>query len=190
MDAAYDYLSRFSKLLRLVLDNSEKNLVPLSSELETIRLYLSLESLRFSRSFLYEIQVDDKLDKEDVYIPSLLLQPFVENAIWHGLINKEGEKKLLLKFEETNGFVECVIEDNGVGRAKAAEIKEQKLGAGGFESKGTKLAMQRIETLNRERPGSAGIETIDLFENGKASGTKVLIKFSSGLTIKKNTGNG
>ncbi|MEK7224394.1 MAG: histidine kinase, partial [Bacteroidota bacterium] len=154
IDAAYDYLSRFSKLLRLVLDNSDKNLIPLNSELETIRLYLSLESLRFSQSFSYTIENDEKLDKEDIYIPSLLLQPFVENAIWHGLINKEGEKQLHIHFSEKQGKLQCVIEDNGVGRAKAAEIKEQKLGAGRFESKGTRLAMQRIEILNKEKPGS------------------------------------
>ena len=100
IDAAYDYLSRFSKLLRMVLDNSDKNLIPLSSELETIRLYLSLEALRFSQSFSYTIENNDKLDKEDIYIPSLLLQPFVENAIWHGLINKEGEKLLQIRFSE------------------------------------------------------------------------------------------
>ena len=186
IDAAYDYLSRFSKLLRMVLDNSEKNFISLSSELETIRLYLSLETLRFSHSFTYAIDTGEDLDKEDIFIPSLLLQPFVENAIWHGLINKDGEKKLLLQFAEKNGNLECVILDNGVGRTKATEIKEQKLGAARFESKGTKLAMQRIEILNREQPGSASIETIDLYdENNNACGTKVLIKLSVGLMIHK-----
>ena len=185
VDAAYDYLSRFSKLLRMVLDNSEKNLIPLSSELETIRLYLSLEALRFSQSFSYIIEVDEQVDKDDIYIPSLLLQPFAENAIWHGLINKEGEKKLLLHFDEKNGSLECVIQDNGVGRARATEIKQQKLGAGHFESKGTRLALQRIEILNRERPGSASIETIDLFDDsGNAAGTKVLIRLSTELMSK------
>ncbi len=190
VDAAYDYLSRFSKLLRMVLDNSEKNLIPFRSELETIRLYLSLEALRFSQSFTYTIEVDEQLDKDDIYIPSLLLQPFAENAIWHGLSNKEGEKKLLLQFAERNGSIECVIQDNGVGRTKAAEIKRQKLGAGGFESKGTKLALQRIEILNRERPGSASIETIDLSDaGGNATGTKVLIKLSTDLMTNKNVSN-
>ncbi|MEO7308511.1 MAG: histidine kinase, partial [Ferruginibacter sp.] len=114
VDVAYDYLSRFSKLLRMVLDNSEKNFISLTSELETIRLYLSLEALRFSQSFTYSIELKEELDKDDIYIPSLLLQPFVENAIWHGLINKEGEKKLLLQFEEKDGYLECIIYDNGV----------------------------------------------------------------------------
>jgi ligand-binding sensor domain-containing protein/anti-sigma regulatory factor (Ser/Thr protein kinase) len=190
VDVAYDYLSRFSKLLRMVLDNSEKNFISLSTELETIRLYLSLEALRFSQSFTYTIELKEELDKDDIFIPSLLLQPFVENAIWHGLINKAGEKKLLLQFEEKNGYLECIIYDNGVGRKRSAEIKKNKLGASHFESKGTKLALQRIEILNRERPGSAGIETIDLYdEAGNAAGTKILVKFASDLNHFKQRAN-
>lgn len=186
VDAAYDYLSRFSKLLRMVLDNSEKNFISLNSELETIRLYLSLEALRFSQSFTYSIELNEELDKEDIFIPSLLLQPFVENAIWHGLINKEGEKKLLLKFEEREGNLICIIQDNGIGRERAAEIKKNKLGAGRFESKGTKLALQRIEIVNRERPGAADIETIDLFdEAGNASGTSVVVTLATDLKTNK-----
>lgn len=180
IDVAYNYLSRFSKLLRMVLDNSEKTMIPLSSELEMVRLYLSLEALRFSQSFTYIIEVDDYLEKDDFYVPSLLFQPFAENAIWHGLINKEGEKKLFLRFKEKKGVLECEIEDNGVGRARAAAIKQQKLGSGRFASKGTRLAMQRIELLNRERPGSASIETIDLFDTaGNAAGTKVIIRLAT-----------
>ena len=186
IDAAYDYLSRFSKLLRMVLDHSEKNLISLGSELETIRLYLSLESLRFSQSFNYKISVNPALDPDDIYIPTLLLQPFVENAIWHGLINLPGEKRLNLIFEETNGMLECIIEDNGVGRARAAEIKQQKLGAARFESKGTRLAFQRVELLNRERKDSANIEIIDLTNaQGEPSGTRVVIRLAADLMIHK-----
>lgn len=186
VDAAYDYLSRFSKLLRMVLDNSEKNFISLNSELETIRLYLSLEALRFSQSFTYSIELKEEPDKEDIFVPSLLLQPFVENAIWHGLSNKEGEKKLLLQFEEKEGDLICIIQDNGIGRERAAEIKKNKLGAGRFESKGTKLALQRVEILNRERPGSANIETIDLFdEAGNADGTKVVVVLATDLKTNK-----
>lgn len=186
VDAAYDYLSRFSKLLRMVLDNSEKNFITLNSELETINLYLSLEALRFSQSFSYTIETKEELEKDDIYIPPLLLQPFVENAIWHGLINKEGDKKLSLRFDEKDGYLECVIEDNGVGRKKAAEIKNSKIGAARFESKGTKLALQRIEVLNREQAGSASIETIDLYdEAGNAAGTRVIVRLGADLNTKK-----
>lgn len=186
VDKAYDYLSRFSKLLRMVLDNSEKNFISLKSELEIILLYLSLEALRFSQSFTYSIDSDEELDKDDIYIPSLLLQPFVENAIWHGLSNKEGEKKLHLHFKEKDGNLVCVIQDNGIGRERAAAIKSNKLGAGRFESKGTKLALERVEILNRERPGSATIETIDLYdENGIAAGTRVVITLATDFKIIK-----
>lgn len=187
VDAAYDYLSRFSKLLRMVLDNSEKNFITLNSELETISLYLSLEALRFSQAFSYTLETNNALDKDDVSIPPLLLQPFVENAIWHGLINKAGDKKLSLRFDEKDGYLECVIEDNGVGRKKAAEIKNNKMGSARFESKGTKLALQRIEVLNRERAGSASIETIDLYdEAGNATGTRVIVKLAADLNTKQN----
>jgi len=186
VDAAYDYLSRFSKLLRMVLDHSEKNFISLSSELETIRLYLSLESLRFSQSFSYSVELMEELEKDELFIPSLLLQPFVENAIWHGLSNKDGEKKLLLQFEEKEGNLVCIILDNGIGREKAAEIKRNKLGAGRFESKGTRLALQRIEILNRENPGSAKIETVDLYDDtGNAAGTKVIVTIATNLKTNK-----
>src|SRR5436190_2199682 len=94
VDAAYEYLSKFSKLQRMVLNNSEKELIPLSSEVEMLRLYLSLESLRFSESFSYDIDTAGITDTDEIMIPSLITQPFVENAIWHGLRNKEGDKKL------------------------------------------------------------------------------------------------
>ncbi len=189
VDAAYDYLSRFSKLLRMVLDNSEKNFISLNSELETIRLYLSLEALRFSQSFTYSIELDEDLDKDDIFIPPLLLQPFVENAIWHGLISKEGEKKLVLQFEEKQGNLLCIIHDNGIGRERSAEIKKQKLGANRFESKGTKLVLQRVEILNREKAGSANIETIDLYdEAGNAAGTKVIVTLATDFKTAKLKG--
>jgi LytS/YehU family sensor histidine kinase len=120
----------------------------------------------------------------------LLLQPFVENAIWHGLSNKEGEKKLRLQFEEKQGNLVCIIQDNGIGRERAAEIKSSKLGAGRFESKGTKLALQRVEILNRERAGSANIETIDLYdEAGNAAGTKVVVTLATDLKTNKKKGD-
>lgn len=91
-DTAFEYLSKFSRLLRLVLNNSEKNFIPLTNELEMLRLYLSLETLRFRHSFTYCIDVEETIDPEEVQVPSLLIQPYIENALWHGLRMKEGEK--------------------------------------------------------------------------------------------------
>lgn len=174
VDAAYDYLSKFSKLLRLVLNHSEKSLIPLVDEIHMLQLYLELESLRFRRSFHYAIDVDREIDGELLLIPPLLIQPFIENALWHGLMLKEGERQLTIRISQLNKQVICEIRDNGVGRKKAAEIKAQKLGAAHFESKGLKLSEHRIALLSAE--GLKGnVKIADLYENGVAAGTRVLV---------------
>lgn len=176
MESSYTYLSKFSKLLRLVLDNSDKNFISLSQELEMNKLYLELESLRFKNSFAYNISLNQQTDADIVLIPSLLLQPFIENAIWHGLMHKEGDKKLLINFTEENNHLVCIIEDNGVGREYSAAIKSQKLGAKHFNSKGTQLSEQRIRLL-KEPDNDSSLQFIDMKdENGNAMGTRVIIK--------------
>ncbi len=177
MDASYNYLSKFSKLLRLVLDNSDKNYISLSQELEMNKLYLELESLRFKNSFRYTIELNQQTDPDIILIPSLLLQPFIENAIWHGLMHREGEKILKIRFSENNQYLTCTIEDNGIGREKSAAIKAQKLGAQYFKSKGTNLSEQRIRLLNTLGNENAKIEFFDLRDNEKEPcGTRVVIQ--------------
>jgi len=177
MDASYNYLSKFSKLLRLVLDNSDKNYVTLSQELEMNKLYLELESLRFKNSFQYTIELNQQTDPDIILIPSLLLQPFIENAIWHGLMHREGEKILTIRFSENNQYLTCTIEDNGIGREKSAAIKAQKLGAQYFKSKGTNLSEQRIHLLNTPGNKAAKVEFFDLRDSEqKPSGTRVVIQ--------------
>ncbi|CAA9469316.1 MAG: Sensor histidine kinase [uncultured Segetibacter sp.] len=176
-DTAFEYLSKFSRLLRLVLNNSEKNFIPLSNELEMLRLYLSLETLRFRHSFTYCIDVEETIDPEDVQVPGLLIQPYVENALWHGLRMKEGEKKVAIRFFLAAHELNIEVEDNGIGRKKAALIKSQKLGAEQFESKGTALAQQRIDILNRQSALKASVSIIDLTDdNFMPSGTRVVIR--------------
>lgn len=183
-EEGYRYLSSFSKLLRMVLNNSEKNFIPLSSELEMIQLYLSLESLRFRQSFSYEIIMDEKMEPEMINVPPLLLQPYVENAVWHGLRHKEGEKKISINIVESGNQLKIEIDDNGIGREKAAAIKKQKLGAEQFESKGTELAQQRIELINQQYPQMATADIIDkMDETGQAAGTKVVISLPSNIQI-------
>ncbi|MGC4100648.1 sensor histidine kinase [Ferruginibacter sp.] len=175
-EEGYRYLSSFSKLLRMVLNNSDKNFIPLSNELEMIKLYLSLESLRFRQSFSYEILLDENIEPEITQVPSLLLQPYVENAVWHGLRHHDGEKKLLITIHEKQQQLQIAIDDNGVGRKRSETIKSQKLGAEQFESKGTALAEQRIAVLNSQYPGMAKITIVDKTDDeGNATGTKVLI---------------
>ncbi len=178
--ASYHYLSKFSKLLRMVLNMSEKNFIPLSSEIEMCQLYIELESLRFKHSFQYTIHVDEGIDAETTLFPSLLVQPFIENAVWHGLLQKKGEKKLAVNFEEINGNLVCTIRDNGIGREKALAIKMQKIGAKYLESKGTELAQQRVENLKAAGVNNATITITDCKgEDGNATGTEVRIAISS-----------
>jgi len=173
---AYQYLSSFSKLLRMVLNNSEKNLIPLSAELEMNRHYLELESLRFKQSFHYELQVDPQIDEETTLVPSLLLQPFIENAIWHGLMHKDGEKRLAVSFTEENERLVCRIEDNGIGRERSAAIRAGKIGSVHLESKGMILSQQRIETLNQQLKENLSIQVDDIKDaEGHATGTLVII---------------
>ncbi|MEO5647074.1 MAG: histidine kinase, partial [Chitinophagaceae bacterium] len=179
---AYQYLSNFSKLLRMVLNNSEKNFIPLSAEIEMNKHYLQLESLRFKQSFHYELEVEESIDEETTLVPSLLLQPFIENAIWHGLMHKEGDKRLAISFEEINDHLVCMIEDNGIGREKSAAIKARKIGASYFESKGMTLSKQRIVALNQQLKENLAIRIDDMKdEAGGATGTRIII------TIPKRT---
>jgi LytS/YehU family sensor histidine kinase len=183
-DIAFEYLSKFSKLLRLVLNNSEKAFISLSSELEMLRLYLSLEMLRFRRSFTYCIDVEETIDPEEVQVPSLLIQPYVENALWHGLRMKEGEKKVEIRFFLRADELHIDVEDNGIGRKKAALIKSQKLGAEQFEARGTALSQQRIDILNRQYATKAEVSIIDLADdNLNPSGTRVVIKIPTNTKI-------
>jgi GAF domain-containing protein len=182
VDAAYEYLSKFSRLQRMVLHNSEKELIPLSSEIEMLRLYLSLESLRFSKSFSYSIDIAGIADTDEIMIPSLITQPFVENAIWHGLQTKEGEKKIQIIYEEKDFVLLIMIDDNGIGREKAAIIKEQKLGSSQFVSKGTVMTQQRLQVLGQQLNAVIGLQIIDKKDlAGNANGTKIIISLPSDL---------
>ena len=183
VDAAYQYLSKFSKLQRMVLSNSEKEFIPLSNELEMLLLYLSLESLRFSQSFSYTINVDKNIDTDDIDIPSMLIQPYVENALWHGLRTKTGDKVLIINYEQKEEQLIITIDDNGIGRAKAADIKAQKLGTP-TESKGTILSEQRLHILSLKYKAQINIDVIDKVNDKKeAMGTSVIIKLPFDMGI-------
>lgn len=176
MDAAYDYLSRFSRLLRLVLRHSEHDFISLGEEVEVTELYLSLEALRLRHQFSYDILIDPSLDVDDVRVPSLLLQPFVENAVWHGLMRKDGEKTLRIAFREDDEALVCVVEDNGVGRAEAARIRAKRLAGTNQESVGTRLSRQKLELLQSRYGIAAQLVVEDLYDvNGNPAGTRVTV---------------
>jgi len=176
MDRAYTYLSKFSKLLRMVLSLSEHNMIPLRDELDMNRLYLELESLRFRDSFHYELTVAPDTDEDEIMFPSILIQPLIENAIWHGLMPKTGEKTLSIRYHTENSMVICTIDDNGIGREKAAALKKQKLGSALFASKALTLVNQRISLLKQAGTTNALIEITDKKSpEGQPLGTTVTI---------------
>ena len=122
--SANRYLSDFSMLMRAVLENSEEDFIPLSKELELLELYVKLEHSRFSEKFDYHIQVDEQLNREAFLIPPMLLQPFVENAIWHGLRYKENKGSLEITFNQMDAdHLQISITDDGIGRKQSAELK-------------------------------------------------------------------
>ena len=123
---AGDYLAQFSKMIRGVLKYSDQKIISLSDELEISKLFLSMESLRFQKKFEYSVLVEDQLDVEMINVPALIFQPYLENAIWHGLMHLEEVGQLLLKIERNNGHIQCIIDDNGIGRAMAAKLKDKK----------------------------------------------------------------
>lgn len=170
------YLTRFAKLIRLILDNSNNKSVSLSSELEALRLYIEMESIRFEKQFTYSITVDDDVQPDYIHVPPLIVQPFVENAIWHGLLHKETAGHLIIHFSrKIPGVLECIIEDNGVGRERAKELKSRSTAT--KRSLGMKLTVDRLSLLNKETFKDATVEVFDLKNIiGESTGTKVILK--------------
>lgn len=168
------FLSKFSKLLRMVLINSDREEVSLKEELELMHLYVELESLRFEESFSYSIECDEAIDVEEVFVPTLFFQPLVENAIWHGLMHKSGQRRLNIQFREGNGeYLTCIIQDNGIGRgASAAHYRTAQEHTG----RGLSVALERIRTLNEMNSTNNSLEIIDLTDEvGMAAGTRIRI---------------
>lgn len=171
-ESAIRYLSKFSKLIRAILNNSEKNTITVSEELKVLELYLDLEAMRFEQRFDYEIVVDEKIDREAVEIPSMLIQPYVENAVKHGILPQSQKGKIKIELVQIEKVIKCVIIDNGVGRVKAGETKE----SDEHKSFGTNITQERLAVIN-ELYNSKLSETItDLYdEQGNAIGTRVEI---------------
>jgi len=173
-DTASDYLTRFSRLIRQVLTNSQLSLIPLNDEIEMLRLYLDMERLRFSDSFTYNITFENSIEPETVYVPPMILQPFCENAIWHGLMHKVGLGKLEIVLSLENGQLRCIIADNGVGRQKAGELKSRSNGK--QKSLGLKITAERLALFNDQRTVQDFYKTEDVLDsNGDIAGTKVVL---------------
>ena len=172
---ASDYLTRFSRLIRMVLLHSQKKLVPLEDELEMLKLYLDMERLRFKNAFDYHLTTTNAIENSSVFIPPLLLQPFCENAIWHGLMHKEGPGHLNIELNEDNGILNCIITDDGVGREKAEEFKSKS--AEKEKSMGLKITKERLSLLNQGSTGGTFYKIEDVRnEQGEIAGTRVQLK--------------
>lgn len=170
------YLSKFSKLLRMVLTQSDKETVPLKEEIELLTLYIELEALRFDERFTYRIDVAADIDTTDSKVPTLLIQPFVENAIWHGLLHKEGDRVLKVGFFINSADdIECIIEDNGIGRAAAAAIKSKKATTQ-HTGKGLSVSEERLKIFYNQNNCSCSLNIHDLYDaQGNPAGTRISV---------------
>lgn len=142
---ANTYLAKLSRLLRMVLMHSDDESITLKKELEIITLYLQLESLRLKDGFSFSIQCDPEMDTDDIKVPALLLQPFAENAIWHGLVHKPTDRKILIKIDEQDNMLHCIIEDNGIGRQAANLLNSNRKN---HHSLGLSMTERRLSILN------------------------------------------
>ena len=173
-DKASYYLSRFSKLMRAILDHSEMREVSLAEEIDTIKLYLELENLRFNNMIEYTFNIDADIYPENEKIPPLIVQPFIENSILHGFNKINYQGKIQINISKLNNQLKIVIEDNGVGRANAEKKKHKRKDT--HKSMGLHITNDRIKNYAKMNNTIASVEIEDLYlSNGDAAGTKVVI---------------
>ncbi len=156
---AIDYLSKFSNLTRTILEMTEKDFISVSEEIKTLQLYLDIERGRFDEDFRYEIQVSKNIDQESIKIPTMLLQPYVENAIKHGLLHKQGDKKVTISLNTQNNELHIGIDDNGIGRQKSSELNQIK--NKNHQSFATEALQNRIALLNEYNHKNISLKIID-----------------------------
>lgn len=172
-EEAIKYLNKFARLVRIILNNSEKPTVTVGEDLEALKLYLELEQMRFEGKFEYEIIVDESVDSDYDIMPPLLMQPYVENAILHGLNPKPEKGKLTIRLSSKNNFLICTIADNGIGREKASEIRRT-MPVKKYKSLGMKITEDRLRILNEINNSQLSVSITDLKDvDGNAQGTMV-----------------
>ncbi|WP_074407859.1 MULTISPECIES: sensor histidine kinase [Aquimarina] len=169
-DASYDYIVLFAQLVRNTLNYSNKDFIAIDKELEFLEIYLQLEKLRFEDDFTYTIE---HTNTEGLSVPSLIVQPFIENALIHGLLHKAGKKQLTIDFTFADDLL-CTVTDNGIGRKEAKKIQARQ--GGHHESFALEAIQQRLEILKEQYGTGVGYQIFDLYDNGYATGTKVEIR--------------
>ena len=174
-ERAAEYLSSFAHLIRLILQYSQEQSISVQEELDALLLYIELEKLRFRNGFNFNCTINESVDLDSISIPPLILQPYVENAIWHGLLHKEGDRSLSLEFTSDNGALSCIVDDNGIGRSKAAELKSKS--AMRYKSMGMGITGDRISILNKMDKSGLSASVEDKYDReGNPAGTRVIIK--------------
>jgi LytS/YehU family sensor histidine kinase len=184
LEASNWYLTEFAHLIRQTLDNSEKSTISITNEIRYLQRYLELEKMRFAHSFSYTIETDPEIDSDLMHIPTMILQPYIENSIRHGIRYKEnGEGHINVKFQKSNDGYVCIIQDNGIGRKKAGEYKSRLHVE--YQSKGMSLTAERINILNRQLIEPITIEINDLTNaQGQAMGTRITLRFPFTINFK------
>ncbi|MCB9363871.1 MAG: histidine kinase [Flavobacteriales bacterium] len=166
------YITQFARLIRTVLNLSEKNMITIQEEIDVLKMYMDLERMRFDKQFDYQIKISDEIDNDYDKIPSMLLQPYVENAIWHGLMNKGEIGQIKIEIQLKENYLCCSIEDNGIGRKKAAEISANRKIA--HKSVGMSITKERLDLISST---DLNINIIDIVNSvGVEIGTKVIVK--------------
>lgn len=179
---AYSYLAKFSKLIRMVLSNSTKNQIALHDEIDLLKTYVEIEQLRFENAFDFVLEIEDEINEQEYVIPPMLIQPYVENAIWHGIMNMEKDQKgkLSVSFALEGDGLKITIEDNGIGRKQSQNYKKDT-----HHPLGMNLTEQRLSALH-EFSDNAHITIVikDLYDsNEKACGTRVILYLSNNLSL-------
>ncbi len=174
-DNADKYLVKFSRLMRLILENSRQEWVTLADELEQLTLYLELEQLRFDNKFDFVVEADPVIDKGRVLIPPMIIQPYIENSILHGIAHKKTPGHIRVLIKPLDSGLQCTIDDDGVGRKKAGELKSQTVAS--HKSMGLRVTQERLQLINQQSGQAGGVQVIDKTDgDGGPTGTTVVIQ--------------
>ncbi len=170
--ASNNYMNKFARLMRMVLESSQHTSIPISRELDALKLYLELEVVRFKEKFQWDIEVDEEIDTLTFKVPPMLIQPYVENAITHGIRYKEGKGHIKIELRQINQHIKCVVEDDGIGRKEAERLKKERNGK--HNSLGTKITESRMKLVKSLYGDEMRVEYKDLYDdNFKGCGTRV-----------------
>lgn len=156
------FTTRFAKLMRMTLEHSRREEIPLADDLAALELYMQLEALRMQDAFAYEIIVDEGIDPETTMVPPMMLQPLVENSIWHGLSRQAAQGRILIHIRKENGMINCMVEDNGAGRKVTGQLRAAAENAPHKKSLGIAITRDRLSIINKLKNAGAGLRLTDL----------------------------